>query len=116
MLNTNGSFFYKMPNLGFCADINSFKAIIIDQGAFDENTADIQAYFNSLLEYAKQGGNLIIFPQKNETGLASALNSELETFSHMPDRISFDEVKYGMGKVCFCRDCSSLKLSGFFKD
>ena len=115
-----GVYFYQMPDLYTACDLDRFRSIVVDRGAFDRNSADLRAYFGKLTEFVDKGGTLVLLPQDRAAEMASLLPPGLRFGSGsngqprvitggeweeiQTGRMRFLEAAIGKGRVLYCDD------------
>jgi rhamnogalacturonyl hydrolase YesR len=90
-LNSNGFFFYQLPNLYSAQrELSALNLVIVDRGALDDNVADVRAYHGLLSERARQGATVVYLPQEDAQVLRQALPAGMR-FADGSGRISCDD-------------------------
>ncbi len=105
-LNVGGLYFFSVPELYNSPDLGRFRALIIERGAVDHNTADVAAYPEKLVEYVENGGTLLLFEQKNTRWVEQTfpgLDGNLEIAA-----TETRATKHGSGRVFYLKDYSKL--------
>jgi hypothetical protein len=105
-LNMAGAAFFQIPDLYSAPPLDRFRAVVLERGALDLNTANVEAYPEKLAEYVENGGKLVLFEQqytrwveRTFPGLSGKLD-DAETVS--------DGVEHGSGRVYYLREYNKI--------
>jgi hypothetical protein len=98
ILNTSGAAFFQVPDLYCCPDLDGFRAVVLERGALDSNSANCNSYSAKLRQYVLDGGVIYSFAQQDEPGL-------VEIFPELKDKLSGDRISVnaGAGRIEYCR-------------
>ncbi|MBW7997116.1 MAG: PKD domain-containing protein [Candidatus Glassbacteria bacterium] len=105
-LNLAGAAFFQVPDLYCAPGLDRFRAVVVERGALECNTANIAAYPGKLAEYVENGGTLLFFEQENANWIEQTfpgLAGNLETAA-----TEARGIKHGRGRVFYLRDYSEL--------
>jgi unsaturated rhamnogalacturonyl hydrolase len=102
ILNVAGVSFFSVPELYNAPELSRFRALVVERGAVDRNTANVAAYPEKLADFAEKGGMVFLFEQKNEDWLANTFPGLGEVIAESQGG-TISSTPHGEGRIVYCR-------------